>query len=133
MKQNNKTARILAGVFCALLLLFCLIWYASRPAPVQGTKTITVQVVHSDGSDRSFTYVTDREYLGEVLTDEGLISGSEGAYGIFVDTVDGETALWAVDQGWWRLSCNGQDAETGADSVVIQDGDAFVWTYTIGS
>ena len=72
------------------------------------------------------------EYLGPLLVNEGLISGTEGAYGLYVDTVDRETADYSVDNSWWKLSGNGEDSQVGVDEVVIHDGDQYTWTYTAG-
>ena len=131
MKQKKLLA---VGVvfFCVLAAMMGLIWHTSRPAAETGDKRVTVEVIHSDGSEKSFTYQTDLEYLGELLASEGLISGSEGEYGLFVDTVNGEKADYSIDSGWWQLTCNGEDAQTGADGVVLHDGDIYTWTYMIG-
>ena len=123
---------IAAAAFLALALVLFAVWQSVRPEASEGEKAVTVEVVHSDGSTAAFSYQTDLDSLGELLEQEGLISGSEGAYGLFVDTVDGETADFSRDGGWWRLTCNGEDASTGADEVMMQDGDAYVWIYTAG-
>lgn len=132
MNKKRLYSFLAAGVFIALLLALGLIWKQSAPAPVGGTKHITVEVVHKDGSSKEFTYHTDAEYLGDVLAAEGLISGAEGEFGLFVNTVDGETADYSVDGGWWQLTHNGETAQVGADTLPVQDGDTFSWVYTIG-
>ena len=131
MKKQHK---LLAGaaVFCLLAVLMFTVWRTSRPEPAEGEKHITVEVVHKDGATASFAYNTDEEYLGPLLEEAGLISGTESQYGLFVDTVDGETASYENDGGWWRLSCDGEDAQTGADGVVLEDGAVYIWTYTVG-
>lgn len=132
--MNKRQKQAAAGVvlFCLLAVILGLIWHSSRPETVSGEKHITVEVLHGDGSLAEFAYDTGEEYLGAVLLDEGLISGSEGAYGLYVETVDGETADYARDGSWWKLSCNGEDSQTGVDAVVIHDGDHYTWTYTSG-
>ena len=132
MKRKYLYGIVAAAVFCVLAFGLWHLWQSSLPETAEGSKTVTVEVTHADGSTVAFTYQTDLEYLGELLQQEGLISGSESAYGLFVDTVDGETADYAADGGWWRLTCNGEDAETGADSVVLRDGDVYGWFYTTG-
>ena len=132
--SKKSLARIgAAAVFCALALALFLLWKTSLPAPHTGGKTVTVEVVHKDGSTVEFVYETDLEYLGELVTQEQLASGSSGPYGLFVDTVDGETADYAASQSWWKLSCNGQEAQTGADAVVLEDGAVYTWTYMDGA
>lgn len=132
MKKKALYGAAAAAVFCALAAGLWCVWQASRPETSQGMKTVTVEVTHSDQTTREFTCRTDLEYLGELLKREGLISGSEGEFGIFVDTVDGETADYSKNQGWWSLTCNGEPAETGVESVVLRDGDVYGWTYTTG-
>lgn len=130
---NKKNRLVMAGVaaFCALAVLLAVIWTASRPETEAGEKHITVEVVHGDSSTAEFAYDTNEEYLGALLVREGLISGTEGAYGLYVETVDGETADYAADNSWWKLSCNGEDSQVGVDEVALRDGDQFTWTYTV--
>lgn len=132
--MDRERLRGFAGavLFCVLALLLLGVWRAARPGADGGEKTVTVEVVHADGTKREFSYRTEREYLEELLTEEGLISGTAGEYGLFVDTVDGETADFARDGSWWRLTCNGQDAQTGAAGAALRDGDVYGWIYTAG-
>lgn len=132
MKKKYLYGLIAAAVFCALALGLWHVWRSSLPETAEGAKAVTVEVTHADGSTAEFTYQTDLEYLGALLQQEGLISGSEGPYGLFVETVDGETVDYARDQSWWRLTCNGEDVTTGADAVVLHDGDRYGWFYTVG-
>ena len=127
----KKTIMSVVGFLLAILVLLG-VWQGTRPEAQDGEKHIAVEIIHKDGSEKSFSYDTDEEYLGELLKKEGLISGTEDQYGIFVDTVDGETAIWEEDGGWWSLSCNGEDAQTGVDQMVIEDGSVYTWTYMNG-
>lgn len=133
MKKSRKFGpAAYVALFLALAAVFGAIWAASRPETAAGEKHITVEVVHSSGTSAEFSYNTDEEYLGAVLVNEGLISGSEGTYGLYVETVDRETADYRANGSWWKLSCNGEDSQLGVDAVPIHDGDHFTWTYTIG-
>ena len=132
MKKNYLYGIAAAAVFCALAFGLWRVWQSSLPETAEGEKTVTVEVTHGDGSTAEFTYQTDLEYLGELLAQEGLISVTPGDYGLFVETVDGETVDYARDQSWWRLTQNGQDVTTGADAVVLRDGDRYGWFYTSG-
>ena len=130
MRKHSGLAA--AALVCVLALVMFGVWKSQQKAPAEGRKTITVEVTHSDGSSREFTYETDKEYLGELLEEEGLISGTESAYGLFVDTVDGEKADYDAGGAWWRLTCEGNAAETGADAVALEDGKTYGWVYTTG-
>lgn len=108
------------------------VYFATRPEPVDGSKSITVTVVHKDGTSKDFTYHTDEQYLGPVILNEGLVEGSMGDYGLYITAVDGETADYSVDQGWWGLYVGDEMATTGADAVVIEDGGIYKLVYSIG-
>lgn len=129
--MNKKRSFWVATILLIAALVMLGVWYATRPAPQEGMKHITVEVCHGDGTTKTFAYDTEEEYLGELLQKAGLISGSESEYGLFVDTVDGEKADYSVNQSWWQLTCNGESSMTGADQVVIEDGGSYAWIYTI--
>ena len=131
MKKNK---RLLAGLgaLVLLILVFGSVYLTSRPDTTQGDKTITVEVVHKDASAATHTYTTDAEYLGEVLLAEGLIQGEEGPYGLYITEVDGEQAVYEVDNSYWALYEGGAYAATGVDQTPIEDGDRFSLVYTVG-
>ena len=109
-----SSKKILIGIIVLILLAagMFFLWKSSQAAPSEGGKAITVTVIHSGGDEAEFSYQTDLTYLGELLQSEGLISGEEGPYGLFVDTVDGETVSGS---DWWSLACNGEAAQTGVE------------------
>lgn len=129
MKKNIK---ILIALLAVLVLAGAMlgIYLATRPNTAQGAKTITVEVVHSDGRAVPFTCHTDAELLGEVLLSEGLVQGGDSQYGLYILTVDGEDAIFEESGAYWALYHNGEYALTGADSIPIQDGDSFSLVYT---
>jgi hypothetical protein len=129
--MNRKRSLLAAAGLLAAVLVMLGAWYATRPEAQEGMKHITVEVCHGDGTTNTFTYDTDEEYLGALLKEAGLISGSESEYGLFVDTVDGEKADYSVNQSWWQLTCNGESAMAGADQVIIEDGGSYGWIYTV--
>lgn len=128
--NNKKTILLAAAALLVLAGILAGIWYADRPQTDAGTKTITVEVLHGDGSTKSFTYTTTAEFLGEVLLDQGLVQGEEGEYGLYILTVDGEDAVYEDDGAYWALYQNGEYATSGADTTPIQDGDVFRFEYT---
>ncbi len=128
--MNRKKTVAIVLLFCALALTLGLVWLTNQPLTNAGAKHISVDVVHSDGSEKDFEYDTDAEYLSEVLLKEGLIEGEQSAYGLYVKVVDGETADYDIDASYWALYINGEYAMTGADSTPVNDGDVYNWTYT---
>ena len=126
MRGNRKTLFAVAALAVVAALMFG-IWRFTRPQTQEGAKTIVVEVVHADASSKEFTYHTDAEILGHLLVEEGLAEGEDSAYGLFITTVDGETAQDSLHQ-WWCVTKGGERLETGVDATPIADGDHFELT-----
>ena len=118
-KKNNK------GIIALI------IWQTNKRETQQGGKEITVNVDHLNGDDTTFTIHTDEEYLRGALEQEDLIEGTESEYGLYVLTVDGETADES-EQQWWGYSVNGTFAELGVDSQPVADGDVYDFVLNVG-
>lgn len=130
LKNNKKT--LIAVILAAVLLLGAVLaWTFLRPEATQGAKTITVTVDHLEGEDKTFTLHTDAEYLRGALDEENLIAGTESEYGLYVLTVDGETAD-EDQQEWWGFTVNGEFGLYGVDEQVVSDGDTFAFTLNVG-
>ena len=129
--MKKKQTAILAAVLVVLCVLAGILYQNFKPATTEGSKEITVTVIHADQSEKDFTYNTDAEYLGEVLLDEGLIAGEDGDYGLFVKTVDGETVDDSKQQ-WWCLTKDGESVNTGVDLTPIADGEQYELTMIEG-
>ena len=119
------------GALVVACLLVAVLYMQTRPEPTEGAKAIDVVVVHGDGSEATFQYHTDAEYLGDVLTENGLVEGTESSYGLFITTVDGETADESLQQ-WWCITREGEMLSTGADQTPIADGEQYELTLTEG-
>ena len=130
--MKNKKLILIAVALIACVAVMLGIFVMTRPETVAGSKTVTVTVVHKDGSEKVFTCKTDAEYLGTVLVDENIVVGSYGEFGLYFDTADGETADYNVDGGWWQVLIGEESAMVGADQIPIADGDTFKLVYTIG-
>lgn len=131
MSKNKK--RILATVaIVAVIALFVGIFLATRPDTAQGSKTITVEVVHANETSKTFTYHTDEEYLGPVLDANELVVKEDGPYGMYIVEVDGERAIYEEDGAYWCLYVGEEYATLGADQTPINDGDSFSLVYTLG-
>ena len=126
MRGNKKTLFAVAALAVVAALMLGL-WYFTRPETQVGDKTVVVEVVHADGNSREFTCQTGEEYLGPLLLEEKLAEGEQGAYGLFITTVDGETAQDSLRQ-WWCITKEGERVDTGVDTTPIADGDRFELT-----
>ena len=128
--MKNKKLILALGAFILVIALLLGVWMANKPQTTEGTKAYTVTVVHSDGSEKAFSYTTDEEFLGAALVAEGLIAGDEGPYGLTIITVDGEDAIWDVHNAYWALFVGEEYATTGIDSTPVNDGDSFKLVFT---
>lgn len=129
--MKNKKLILAVVALVAVVAVFLGIWFATRPETSQGTKTITVTVIHSDGTEKAFSYSTAQTNLGAFLESEGLIA-SEGADDGMFHTVDGEKADWNVNQSYWSFYLGEEYAVTGIYATDIVDGAAYKLVYTVG-
>lgn len=105
---------------------------AVTEAPTEDNAThITFRVTHDDGELKEFELATTKTTLGEVLVDENLVSESDYSPG-FYDTVDGETANWDVEEGWWCFTCNGEALTVGIEEATLVDGAVYEAIFTHG-
>lgn len=130
MKVRRKPI-LLISVFALLVLAVAVFWFINRPQPVSGSKTITVEVLHGNGSEKTFIIHTNAETLREACEEQDLIAGQEGEYGLYVLTVDGETADEAIQQ-WWCITKGGEEHFYGVDDTMVQDGEQYEFTLKTG-
>ncbi|MGM9663099.1 MAG: DUF4430 domain-containing protein [Oscillospiraceae bacterium] len=128
-KTKKSVVAVVVVAVLAVAALLC--WQLLGPQGEAGGKAITVEVVHGDGSEKEFSIRTDSENLRGALEQEGLVEGQESEYGLFVTTVDGETADDAAEQ-WWCFTKGGEMLMTGVDDTMIADGDCYEITLTEG-
>ena len=131
-KKQNK-----ALLLCAILLLlavfaFTLLYGMFSPQPAEGDKAIQIQVVDDKQQSTDYQIHTDASYLRQALeeTDGLTFSGTEGAYGLMIETVNGITADWEQNQAWWSIYVNDELANYGVDNQPVADGDRFRLQYT---
>ena len=93
----------------------------------EGAKSFKFTVVHRDGKETACEIHTDKETVGEALSDLGLISGDEGAFGLYVKTVDGETLDYDTDGLYWAFYENGAYAAKGVDTTTITEGATYTF------
>lgn len=122
LKKSKSILVVSVLLVAASLLMLCCACGASKT-------TITVEVTHADGTQKTFTVKTDLETLGEALVEDGLIKGHNDTYGLYIDTVDGETVSADNNQAW-VFTKDGEWLETAADSTPIEDGDHFEFSIT---
>lgn len=130
MKKNTKIIIALV-VLAALIIGAALLYNAFAPAAQVGAKHVEIAVIHADGSSKDFSLDTDAETLRAALDELGIVEGDESEYGLYVTAVDGESAD-AAAQEWWCFTKGGEMLTTGVDSTMIQDGEHYEVTFTVG-
>ena len=91
----------------------------------EGQTSFTFKVKFKDGSERTYLVKTDSTNVGTALIDAGLISGEDGAYGLYVKTVAGETLDYNTDGKYWGFYENGAYALKGVESTTITEGVVY--------
>ena len=132
-QKNNVGKRTTVLCLCAavLMTMSCLLLYFStRQTADTSEKTIGI-TVGLKGENTEFSIYTEREYLGDALRDEELISGNDTVYGMFVTCVNGYTADDSREE-WWCFTRNGQTLFTGVDSTAIANGEHYEITLLTG-
>lgn len=130
--STKALALLLAMMMTVTVFAGCSSQTATQSATAGKTadKTINVQVVHGDGSSKDFEIATDAETLRAAMEQENLIEGDESEYGLYVKTVDGETADESK-QEWWAITQDGEMTDA-VDKVELTDGDHYEFTLTTG-
>ena len=134
-KKLNNVVKIVIGliVLAALIVGGVLVYSKFGPQTQVGTKEITIEVVNKAGESTIYELRTDAETLQEAMDEaEGLTyNGTDGPYGLMIDTVNGETTDYSVDQSYWGFYVNGDYCNYGIKEQPVLDGDAFKIVYTI--
>lgn len=125
----NKKMILAIVALVAVVGIMLGVYFLTRPQAQEGTKTITVEVVHADGKTNSYTIETEATTLAAAMNEKGLLG--EDVDGLY-NTVDGETVDYNANQSWWKLIVNGEEAMEGAKKITIVDGGNYRWEYTIG-
>ena len=89
--------------------------------------TFKFVVVDADGNETPFEITTEKATVGEALLDEGLIEGTDSAYGLYVTKVNGIEAVYETDGTYWAFYINGEYASTGVDSTNVEDGATYMF------
>ena len=124
MKTTRKAAALALALALILSLAACGaqqssggLWdgasYTEDTELGEGAKTLTV-AIH-----------TDAENLRGALEENGLVSGDESEYGLYVKSVNGIAADYDADGYYWALSKAGEYLMTGVDDTLIADGEQY--------
>ena len=128
--MKNKKLVIAAVALALVIALMAGLYLSNRPQAVEGSKQVTIVIVHKDGTEKKLEYGTDLEYLAELLLEKELVTGyASEEYGFTIESVDGVTADWAADSAYWALYEGDAYATTSAAGIVLTDGGVYKLVY----
>lgn len=90
-----------------------------------GAKHFDFVAIDKDGTEYKFNINTDKTYVGEALEELGLIEGTEGDFGLYVNKVNGIYAEYEVTGTYWAFYVDGTYALAGIDMTEIAEGVAY--------
>ncbi len=131
-KKTNKKA-ILGAIAAVIIIAALIAVYAIFGAkPTTGSKNITIEVINQTSQSTVYDVSTDAEYLKQAMDEaDGLTySGTESEYGMMVEVVNGETAIYGENNAYWSFYVNGEYCNYGIETQPIANGDAFQIVFT---
>ena len=141
MKKHSLSVSLLPVILllCMVMLTGCKnndtapLWnsavYTEDKELGTGVNTAVVEVEVQD-KKVLFTVHTDADTVGAALIENGLISGEQGAYGLYVKTVNGILADYDQDQSYWAFYIGDDFAASGVDLTEITEGAVYRLVYT---
>ncbi len=128
--MKNKKVILAALALVLVIAAMAGLYLTTRPQAVEGSKHVTVQIIHKDGAEKKLEFDTDHEYLSDLLLEKELATGyTSEEYGFTVESVDGVTADWAADSAYWALYEGDTYATTSASGIVLTDGGIYKLIY----
>ena len=129
--------KIVSLILCAILMV-SLIACGGAPAETtpsatvtdgqvvgEGAKSFPLTIVDKEGNAITITVNTDKETVGEALTELGIVEGTMGEYGLYMTHVNGIPAIWEEDGYYWSFYINDEYAMTGVDQTPIAEGETY--------
>ena len=91
-----------------------------------GDTSFDFVIVDEEESEIKVEVKTDEETVGDALQKLHVISGTEGDYGLFVDTVNGITADYEKDQVYWAFYIDDEYAQEGISMTKIDPDSTYM-------
>ena len=128
--QKTQQQRLLSLLLCIVLIAAMALTCTgcNDTSSEEGKEvTFTFTLVDTEGEEKSFEITTTEKTVGAALLKEGLISGEEGQYGLYVKTVNGITLDFDKGGKYWAFYVNGEYAMTGVDKTDIVAGETYAF------
>jgi len=101
-KKSNKKVIIGIVALIAVIAIMAAVFFFFREKPVEGSKSITIEVVNKAQESTMYELKTDAEYLRQAMEEaKGLeFSGTESQYGLTVEVINGENTDFNNGSYW---------------------------------
>ena len=93
----------------------------------EGAHSFVLEIADAEGKTITATVNTDEETVGAALLKLNVIQGEDSEYGLYVKTVNGETADYNTDGVYWAFYINGEYAMTGVDATTLEAGATYAF------
>ncbi len=138
--QMTRSKKVLSLILCAVLIaamaLFMSACSGSKNSGAEAVKAdggtlgegktqFTLIVADGEGRETSYTVKTDKETVGDALTELQLIAGEPGPYGLYIKTVDGISLDFDKDKKYWAFYVDGDYASSGVDTTAVAEGAEY--------
>ena len=133
--MSSKSKKIIGvSAVIALAAILAVVFFVFREKPVQGSKSVTIEVVNKAQETKEYNLKTDAEYLKQAMEEaDGLeFKGSDGQYGLMITEVNGELAEFNTNGAYWSFYVNDEYCNYGIEQQPVNDGDTFKIVYTLG-
>ncbi len=131
MSKKRNTLLLIAVAAVLAVVVLAVVYVVFGPKAQGGSKNITVIVTDDAGTETVYESRTDVEYLIDAVKEiDGLdVQGTEGDYGMFINSINGIKADYNIDQAYWAIYVNGEYGTYGIDAQPVADGDEFSFVY----
>lgn len=125
------------GIGALLVLVVAMVFAYStfKEKPVEGSKAVTLEVINSKEESVMYELQTDAAYLEEVMNEakeQGFsYEAEEGEYGLMINTINGERAVFEENGAYWGFFVNDEYCNYGVSEQPVEDGDEFAIVYTL--
>lgn len=137
-----KKTRILAFMLIIVLIAASAIIYSCKKDDSgdggenvlgKGATSFKLEITDNNGESKTFTIKTDEKTVGDALIHEDvkLIPAESKDTGYF-DTLNGIKADFSVDEGWWKVLVNGEEAQIGVFDIEVEKDATYSFEYTKG-
>jgi len=128
--KHNSMRKVLCVMLCIVLIAALALTFSACGSKQETTPSeiisYSVVTVDLEGTETTFDITTDKKLVGEELLVQGIISGEQGDYGLYVKTVNGITLDWDKDGKYWAFYINGEYAVTGVDMTEAENGATYM-------